>query len=158
MEAELTEAALKAKQGAIRAGFPETRGLRVHRAISWIGRAEAGVEDDDARFVFLWIAFNAAYADETEFQVGQPGERAAVVGYFSRLIALNQERRIYRAIWQRFSGPVRLLMENRYVFSPFWQQHNRIAGVEDWEARVKASSRTLEIGRASCRERVCQYV
>src|SRR3546814_4789976 len=92
-------------------------GLRVHRAISWIGRAEACGEDDDARFVFLWIAFNAAYADETEFQVVQPGERAAFVGYFSRLIALNQERRIYRAIWQRFSGPVRLLMENRYVRS-----------------------------------------
>src|SRR3546814_2139976 len=118
-------------------------GLRVHRSISWIGRAEACGEDDDARFVFLWIAFNAAYADETEFQVVQPGKRAAFVGYFSRLIALNQERRIYRAIWQRFSGPVRLLMENRYVFSPFWQHHNGIAGFEDWEARFKASSRTF---------------
>src|SRR3546814_1967065 len=50
---------------------------------------------------------------------------------------------IYRAIWQRFSGPVRLLMENRYVFSPFWQHHNGIAGFEDWEARFKASSRTF---------------
>src|SRR3546814_15288321 len=126
MKAELTHAALKAKQRAIRAGFPETMGLRVHRAISWIGRAEACGEDDDARFVFLWIAFNAAYADETEFQALQPGERAAFVEYFTRLIALDQERRIYRAIWQRFSGPVRLLMENRYGFSPFWQHHNAI--------------------------------
>src|SRR3546814_8730893 len=77
------------------------------------------------------------------FQVVQPGERASVVGYFSRLIALNQERRIYRAIWQRFSGPVRLLMENRYVFSPFWQHHNGIAGFEDWEQRFRASSRAF---------------
>src|SRR3546814_19917280 len=77
MKAELTHAALKAKQRAIRAGFPETMGLRVHRAISWIGRAEACGEDDEARFVFLWIPFNAAYADATEFQVGQPAERAA---------------------------------------------------------------------------------
>ena len=60
-------AALKAKQRAIREGFPETMGLRAHRAISWIGRAEACGDDDDARFVFLWIAFNAAYADEREF-------------------------------------------------------------------------------------------
>src|SRR3546814_21044016 len=88
MKAELTHAALKAKQRAIRAGFPETMGLRVHRAISWIGRAEACGEDDDARFVFLWIAFNAAYADETEFQVVQPGERADFVGYFR-----SEERR-----------------------------------------------------------------
>lgn len=37
----LTFDALKEKQRAIRAGFPETMGLRVHRSISWIGRAEA---------------------------------------------------------------------------------------------------------------------
>ena len=51
-------------------------GLRVHRSISWIGRAEAA-EDDDVRVIFLWIAFNAAYADEREFQGPAPGERAA---------------------------------------------------------------------------------
>ena len=37
-------------------------GLRVHRAISWIGRAEVCGTDADAKFIFLWIAFNAAYA------------------------------------------------------------------------------------------------
>ena len=68
MNDSLTFQALKEKQRAIRSGFPETMGLRVHRAISWIGRAEACEEDDDARFIFLWIAFNAAYADEREFQ------------------------------------------------------------------------------------------
>lgn len=41
MPDNLTFDALKEKQRAIRAGFPETMGLRVHRAISWIGRAEA---------------------------------------------------------------------------------------------------------------------
>lgn len=60
----LTHAELKTKQRAIREDFPETMGLRVHRAISWIGRAEACGTDDDAKFIFLWIAFNAAYADE----------------------------------------------------------------------------------------------
>lgn len=143
MKMGLTHAALKAKQRSIREGFPETMGLRVHRAISWIGRGEACGDDDDARFVFLWIAFNAAYADEGEFQLVQQSERAAFVDFFGRLIALDQERRIYGAIWQRFSGPVRLLMENRHVFNPFWQHHNGIAGFEDWEERFRASSRAF---------------
>lgn len=72
MKDALEHAALKTKQRAIRAGFPETMGLRAHRAISWIGRAEACGDDDDARFIFLWIAFNAAYADEREFQTVAP--------------------------------------------------------------------------------------
>ncbi|GER08698.1 hypothetical protein JCM17843_30080 [Kordiimonadales bacterium JCM 17843] len=106
MSEHLTHATLKAKQRAIRADIPETMGLRSHRAISWVGRAEACGEDDDARFVFLWIAFNAAYADEQEFQAVAPGERAAFVDYFGRLVALDEDRRIYKALWQRFSGPI----------------------------------------------------
>lgn len=118
-------------------------GLRAHRAISWIGRAEACGEDVDARFIFLWITFNAAYADEQEFQAVAPGERAAFVEYFARLVALDQDQRIYKALWQRFSGPVRMLMENRYVFNPFWQYHNGIEGFEDWEERFKTSARSF---------------
>ncbi|WP_323037210.1 hypothetical protein [Pararhodobacter sp.] len=139
----LTFDALKAKQRAIRAGFPETMGLRVHRAISWIGRAEASGADDDARFIFLWIAFNAAYADEREFQSIPQGERANFLEFFGLLTELDADRRIYKAVWQRFSGPVRLLLENRYVFNPFWQHHNGIDGFEDWEARFRASARSF---------------
>jgi hypothetical protein len=37
----------------------------VHRALSWLDRAEQCQDDDnDAKVIFLWIAFNAAYANE----------------------------------------------------------------------------------------------
>lgn len=49
----LDHAALKTKQRSIRSGFPETMGLRAHRAISWIGRAEACGYDEDARFILI---------------------------------------------------------------------------------------------------------
>lgn len=118
-------------------------GLRLHRSISWIGRAEACGEDDDACFIFLWIAFNAAYADEREFQASSPGERSAFLDFFVRLVALDGEKRIYKAIWQRFSGPVRMLMDNRYVFNPFWQHHNGIEGFSDWQDKLTTSSRAF---------------
>lgn len=139
----LKHATLKAKQRDVREEFPETMGLRVHRSISWIGRAEACVEDEDARFIFLWIAFNAAYADEREFQAVIPSERAAFAGYFERLAVLDSEKRIYNAIWQRFSGPIKMLLDNRYVFNPFWQHHNGIGGFEDWEEKFRTASRTF---------------
>lgn len=134
---------LKAKQRALRDGFPETMGLRVHRAISWIGRAESEQDDHDARFVFLWIAFNAAYADEGEFQGVAPGERTTFADYFAKVVALDSQQRIYKAIWQSFSGPIRMLMQNKFVFSPFWQHHNGIEGFDDWEMRFAASARSF---------------
>ena len=139
MSAPLTHAVLKDKQRALREGFPETMGLRVHRSLSWIGRAEAA-EDDDARFIFLWIAFNAAYADEQEFQGPAPGERAAFADFFEKMVRLDTERRIYNELWEGFAGPIRVLMQNRYVLNPFWQHHNGIEGYEDWEERFRASA------------------
>lgn len=48
--------ALKSRQREIRAGFPQTPGLRVHRSTSWIGRAAGEAEDPDARFLVYRIA------------------------------------------------------------------------------------------------------
>ena len=131
MEAPLTHTVLKTKQGEMRRGFPETKGLRVHRAVSWIGRAEAA-GDDDARFLFLWIGFNAAYADEEEVQNAADAERDAFSDFFGRVVALDAGQRIYDAIRDNFSGPIRVLLHNRYVFSPFWKHDNGVEGFEDW--------------------------
>ena len=140
MQAPLTHAVLKTRQRDLRAGFPETMGLRVHRAISWIGRAEAA-GDDDGRFIFLWIGFNAVYADENEFQNTAPAERAAFTGFFQKAVTLDRGERVYDAVWQNFSGPIRLLLHNRYVFHPFWQHYNGIDGFADWKRRFRASER-----------------
>jgi hypothetical protein len=51
-------------------------------------------EDEDARFIVLWVYLNASHADEHEFQEIAPGERAAFVDYFGQLVALDQDRRI----------------------------------------------------------------
>jgi hypothetical protein len=56
---------LKARQRRERHAHSPSVALRVHRALSWLGRAEKERADDDARFVFLWVAFNAAYATES---------------------------------------------------------------------------------------------
>ncbi len=55
---------LKARQRDLREGCPKEFALRIHRSISWIGRAEHEVGDSDAAFMFLWIAFNAGYGGE----------------------------------------------------------------------------------------------
>lgn len=127
-EADLTHAGLKARQRAIRAGFPEPFGLRVHRAISWIGRAEQCGADADARVIFLWIAFNAAYARDLDLV----GERGRVLDFIARLERRDGQGRIYDAVWSRFPGPIRVLMGNRYVYQRFWDFQNGDAAAADW--------------------------
>lgn len=133
---------LKEKQRRIREGFPPDHGLRVHRALSWLDRAERTGDDDDAAFIFYWIAFNAAYAVELS-EIDSLGERTAFDDYFERIVRLDTENRVYDAVWQRFSQSARLFLSNQYVFSPFWKFKNGIPGYEDWEARFERSKRRI---------------
>lgn len=45
--------------------------------------------------------------------------------------------RVYDAVWQRFSQEIRLLLENRYVYHPFWQHQNGVPGYQDWEHKLE---------------------
>ena len=74
-------AALKEKQRDIREAFPSDHGLRIHRALSWLDRAEQANDDHDAAFIFYWISFNAAYAQDRIEHV-PVGERTSFDDYF----------------------------------------------------------------------------
>jgi len=132
---------LKARQRAIRDGFPEPLALRIHRAISWLGRAEAEAEDADVRLILLWISFNSAYADEVTAETAS--ERGAFKAYFEALVQLDDSHRIYNAVWERFPHEIRMLLNNKYVFSPFWNHQNGMPGYADWAERLAASQRGI---------------
>jgi hypothetical protein len=115
--------------------------LRIHRAISWVGRAEEEQSDPAAAFLFLWIAFNAAYGGERSTF----GERDAFQTFFHRLCRLDGAHRLYDLVWSDYPGPIRLFLENRYVFAPFWAQIHDEPGSEDWEQSFNASRRRFHI-------------
>jgi hypothetical protein len=136
----LEHSELKQKQRAIRESFSSDLGLRIHRCLSWLGRAEQVEDDYDAAFIFLWISFNAAYAEEIS-ESSQPRERSAFDGYFQKVIELDFDNRVYDAIWERFSQSIRLFLGNQYIFQPFWKHQNQIEGYEDWEKWFERSKR-----------------
>ncbi len=108
--------------------------LRMRRSISWGLRGDAALADDDpdAAFVFYWIAFNAVYGEEREEQT-EERERERINRYLQRIVALDREGTIHDALWKKYSGPVRILLENQYVFGPFWKHRNGAPGYDDWQ-------------------------
>ena len=132
---------LKDKQRRLRDGFSNNLGLRVHRSLSWIQRAELSADDPDGHFIFLWIAFNSAYSDNASDD--GHSERSIFDGFFVRLLNFDKDQLIYKAIWRKFSGAIRLLIDNQYVYQPFWSHHNGLPGYDDWEDRFTKSKRRL---------------
>lgn len=138
--------ALKEKQRAIRDSFPEPLALRTHRALSWLKRAEQETDDSDVRFILLWVGFNSAYASELGPDIA--GERGAFAAFFDTLVDLDKGHRIYDAVWTRFPHEIRVLLNNKYVYSPFWSHQNGVDGYDDWEARLAASQKAIAVSMA----------
>ena len=137
---------LKAKHRGLREGHPPPLTLRVHRALSWLGRAETELDDRDVRFILLWIGFNAAYAADLDRALD--GARQHFNSFFDQLIGLDSGQRIYDAVWERFPNEIRLLLSNKYVFAPFWAHNNAVPGNADWAERLSASQKVLATAMA----------
>lgn len=137
---------LKTRQRQERETYPEALGLRIHRAISWLARAEQ-CDDLDGRFIFLWISFNAAYSND--LGTIAIAESKQFGNFLSKLVELDDQQRLYNITWQKYTSAIRVLLDNKYVYQPFWNHHNRIPDYENWETHFKASKQAANIALAN---------
>jgi hypothetical protein len=131
---------LKKKQRAERDSWNHDIALRTHRALSWLDRAEREESDPDAAFIFLWIAFNAAYARDID-ETGSQSERERYVQFIQVLVISDIHKRIAAILFDQFSDALPDLINNKYVLYEYWQhQANPEAGI-DWESELLDSVR-----------------
>lgn len=121
-----------------RDNYTDEFSIRIHRSLSWIGRAEKKDEDIDARFIFYWIAFNSAYSAIQTSQYFDT-ERRIYKDFFEKILKYDKNEHVYNAIWKEFSGSVRSLLNNQYIFGPFWNFQNGHEGFDDWEVKFNES-------------------
>ena len=98
--------------------------LRMHRALSWLQRAAAEKGDNDVAFVCLWIAFNAAYAQDTGGNTDSSSERQTFRRFVGDVCRLDTDQALPALVWEVFPGPIRVLLDNHYLFQPFWEAFN----------------------------------
>jgi hypothetical protein len=121
--------------------------LRVHRALSWLNRAEQA-EDVDGRFIFLWIAFNAAYATDIDEQ-HRLSEQESFKAFLQKLCVLDSEHLIEKLVWSEFPGSIRALLDNPYVFQSFWDFQNGKITEATWEERLRSGKRNAQLALAN---------
>lgn len=146
---------LKSRQRAERHAHPPNLALRVHRAISWLHRAElqAGQGDRNGEFIFLWIAFNAAYATVIDERY-RLDEQRTFRAFLQKLLDLDGNRaRLDGLVWEAFPGSIRVLLDNPYVFQDFWSFHNGALPEDEWKRRFEEAKRVAK-GALAARDTV----
>jgi len=133
---------LKARQRKLRDTLPVNVNLRAHRALSWLQAADEA-EQPDAKFIFLWIAFNAVYAKALEPD-GAFTEKGLFRDFLSKLMRLDQVDLIFDIAWANYSGKIRLFIDNPYVSSHFWDFQNGRLSETEWKRRFDGSKRAAQ--------------
>lgn len=117
---------------------PDNLNLRLHRALSWLQKAENSQDDLDIQFISLWVSFNAIYARELGTH---SSDRYNFVEFLRHVCQLDKDKNIYQLIWQKFSQSIRTMLNNRYVFQPFWDHHNGKISQAAWQEDFTKSNK-----------------
>ncbi len=113
--------------------------LRLRRSVGWLGRAErelyhSAPPDLDMAFTCYWFAFNALYAKDHPYTPTQ-GEKGSFKAFFETVIGYHDEckRAILDQIQGNLSEPIKVLLDNKYAFEPFWKHHNGVGKANNWK-------------------------
>ncbi len=113
--------------------------LRLRRSLSWLGRAEKEYEaqDFDAAFIFHWVAFNAAYGRLGSSPNEETRDGEDRKDYFDRIVEfVDSDRVIYDTIWADLLDPIRKMLENQFVYEPYWKFRNGVVRHRDWKKQL----------------------
>lgn len=116
--------------------------LRLHRATSWLKAAEEHSSNSDIQFICLWISFNSCYAVDNFFDtknLKRIKESESLNTFLIKLISCDQNGKIYSLIWKRFSSEIRLILDNKFLFKPFWDFHR--GDNVDYESQLNRSNK-----------------
>lgn len=120
----------------------EELATRLHRAISWLASAQNLQEDRDMAFVSLWIGLSACYYTHNEEPQDSKSEffseKKRFKTFAKKLHEHDAQQKLYELIWEQFSGPVKALIKNPYVYAPFWESQRNQDRL--WEDKFNFSS------------------
>jgi len=134
---------LKERHRAERDNYPQSTSLRLHRALSWLDRAEQCEDDPDAQFIFLWIAFNAAYATTFDDEPNAV-ERRRFTAFIEQLVQVDEQREVYAMLWTSYADSIRILLQNQYVFPDFWRYQSGGLSEPEWRERFTRARRDAD--------------
>lgn len=119
---------------------------RLRRSFSWLERA-AVEKDTDAKCIFLWVSFNAAYATDLHAETDKLPEWQRRERYFDELTRVGF--RIDREVQESLSVPIAHLMNNEYIFWGFWDtvsRSNRPFNWKNWKGKKKFEEERGKVG------------
>lgn len=69
--------------------------------------------------------------------------------FLEKLCALDKAGRFDALVWREFSGSIRVLLDNPFVFNSFWEYQRGKISAEQWQERLSDGKRLAQRALAS---------
>jgi hypothetical protein len=119
--------------------------IRVHRAFSWLARAEqiASPDDLDLALICRWVAFNSLYGQWNERTREPMPDRDCWRRFLDRVLALDKQQQVSKALIQH--KPLAMaLLDDEYLSGFFWQEPSSSRAGKSKRAKYDAQTWFLE--------------
>lgn len=74
----------------------------------------------------------------------QSADRASFVDFIHKICQLDKKKQLYTLTWQTYSQSIRVMLDNPYIFQPFWDYQNGKISATAWqEDFTKANKKAL---------------
>ena len=115
---------------------------RLRRADTWLERSEKAAEATE-RYIFLWIAFNAAYGWEiTESgNTRRTRERQTFERFLQEILNRDERRNLEKMLCYNMRSAVDSLLSNKYIYQPFWNATSGLSGSSVWHKRFEQENK-----------------
>ena len=121
---------------------------RLRRADSWHRRSKEATSDAE-KFIFLWISFNAAYGAEVatvNFEENSR-ERDKFGAFLQNIVDRDEDGLLEEILWGTIPALIRHLLENQYVFMPFWYAVSGSQRAKNWEFQFRRINESVSEAR-----------
>lgn len=116
--------------------------IRLHRAESWLECSDRYNDDEDIAFISQWIAFNSCYLTDLE-KIERLCERQSFNIFIRKLVDLDKDNKIEDCLWNNYSNFIRALIDNKYVYNPFWDSVRN--DNDEWKSSFEKSKKSALI-------------
>ena len=112
----------------------------MRRAFTWLERSEKA-QSDDEKFIFLWIALNAAHGGELiGMDAKNPADSLKFKNFLSGIVKRDEEKKIEAILLNKHPEAIRTLLESPHLFIPFRQRGREEPEGADWREQFEADN------------------
>jgi hypothetical protein len=107
----------------------------------WLSEASNDGVERTSKFLYYWIAFDSLMDDCISLDKKTACFRTRLKEFLKHVTDIDTNGYLEASLWKSYSNTIRILLDSRYTFKPYWDYQNGKISKEKWVLALKRNNR-----------------